>query len=323
MVDSSIPYSGANPLIYSASHPNDVNLTFREDYKDMVLITGMENSQLLGHFDEVDMRGASVAYIYDLEVMPFDQLQEKYGNTPHKILEHNARQLVLESWEAGTLIDKHDAMFSATDPKSNYVRSFGYGIAQKMDEVLGASFFGTVATGRHGGGTPIVWGADKAKCKIIAHNSQSMTLGKILTAKRWLDNKKVPKWGRKIALSSDEVAMLFNTSGDKLSRDYVEGYVQKTGKLPVMYGFEFVECEDLPYDNAGAPKYRRCVAWQELGMKRSAGNLSDIRVDVLPDKRYATQIYGEVIIAARRAKEEYVVEIQCMVPSEEDLKRIV
>ena len=103
----------------------------------------------------------------------------------------------------------------------------------------------------------------------------------------------------------------FNLTGETIvtSRDFAGNGVNTTGKLPNLYGMNFVITEYLPTDASG---YRRCPVWVTSGMgqaiwKDISGRLRS-RGDLFDDPSYAE---ASMQVGFTRLEEAKCVEIKC------------
>ena len=98
------------------------------------------------------------------------------------------------------------------------------------------------------------------------------------------------------------------------SVDYNTQKVLVSGGVEGFYGFRFIRLEDAA-DGTLLPKSgstRSCFAWAKSGVLLGLGQDITAKIDPLPNKNYAAQVYASMDIGATRMQEEKVVQIDCV-----------
>ena len=212
------------------------------------------------------------------------------------------RMVTLADYEYADLIDDQDKIRMLIDPTSTYAKAAAAAIGRKMDDVIIAALGGTAKTGSAGSTSTSLPSAQK-----IAHGSGGLTVAKLVSAKKILDEGNVdPSIKRYIVVSPEQMEDLLNIT-TVTSSDYnsVKALVQ--GDIDTFVGFKFITSNRLTDDGTS----RLCYAWAEDGMKLAMGKEPTASIDVRPDKSYATQVYYCASFGATRMEEAKVVEIAC------------
>ena len=118
----------------------------------------------------------------------------------------------------------------------------------------------------------------------IVHGSVGLTDAKMRRAQAIFDARAVPMGKRKMAISARAKEDLLGDARFS-SRDYVESYVIRTGKLPPIYGFDIEIIEER--DEGGLPlasTTRTNFAWDADAIGLAVGLETGVKVDWIPEK---------------------------------------
>jgi hypothetical protein len=241
----------------------------------------------------------------------FDQLAEtaavqKVGrntDTPLVKSDHRRRRVTMYDYEWADLIDKEDQLKMLIDPTSAYVQNAAWALGRSMDDLIIAAFDGTAYTGKAGGTSTTFTSGN-----IIAVGGAGLTIAKLIAAKELLDAADVdPQEERYIAVTAKQVSDLLNTTEVK-SADYNTVRALVAGQVDTFLGFKFILCNRLALDGSSD---RKCPVWAKSGMLLAVAKEVSSRIDVRPDKSYATQVYASMGIGATRMQEEKCVIVTC------------
>ena len=95
------------------------------------------------------------------------------------------------------------------DPTSSYARAAAAAMGRAMDDTIITALGGTAKTGKAGATSTALPAASK-----IAHGSAGLTVAKLVTAKKKLDEGSVdPSIPRYIVVSPEQIEDLLNTTG--------------------------------------------------------------------------------------------------------------
>lgn len=241
----------------------------------------------------------------------FDQLAEtaavqkvaRNSDTPLVKSDHRRRRVTMYDYEWADLIDKEDQLKMLIDPTSYYVRNAAAALGRAIDDLIISEFDGTAYTGKAGGTSTSFTSGN-----IIAVGASGMTIAKLLEAKEILDSADVdPMEERYVALTAGQVTDLLNTTEVK-SADYNTVRALASGQVDTFLGFKFILCNRLALDSSSD---RKCLAWAKSGMLLAVAREISSKIDVRPDKSYATQVYASMGIGATRMQEDKCVIITC------------
>lgn len=201
------------------------------------------------------------------------------------------------------LVDKEDKLSMLIDPTSGLMEAGAYAIGRKIDDMIISAFSGTAYTGKAGGTSTSFLAANQ-----IAVGAAGLTLAKLITAKELIDSSDVdPDEERFIAVSARQITNLLNTTEVK-SVDYNSVKALVEGKIDTFMGFKFVRTQRLSL----ATTTRTCLAWAKSGMLLAKRNEMNSKIDQIPTKHYASQLYASISCGATRMEEAKCVEIGCL-----------
>ena len=224
------------------------------------------------------------------------------ADTPILETPHSRRQVSLTTYEWADLIDDADKVRMLSDPTSSYARAAAAAIGRSMDDVVIAALGGTAKTGKEGATSTALPAASK-----IAHGSAGLTVAKLVTAKKKLDEGNVdPSIPRYIVVSPEQIEDLLNTTS-VTSSDFntVKALVQ--GDVDTFVGFKFITSNRLTTDGTSRLTY----AFAQDGLKLAIGKDVMAKIDERADKSYSTQVFYCSTFGATRMEEVKVVEIAC------------
>lgn len=241
----------------------------------------------------------------------FDQLAEtaavaktvRNSDTPLVKSDHRRRRVTMYDYEWADLIDKEDQLKMLIDPQSAYVQNAAWALGRSCDDLIIEAFDGTAYTGKAGGTSTVFTPGN-----IIAVGASGLTIAKLIEAKELLDAADVdPQEERYIAVTAKQVSDLLNTTEVK-SADYNTVRALVAGQVDTFLGFKFILCNRLALDGSSD---RKCPVWAKSGMLLAIAKDITSRIDVRPDKSYATQVYASMGIGATRMQEDKCVIITC------------
>ena len=226
----------------------------------------------------------------------------RHGDTPLVETPHSRRQVDLTTYEWADLIDDSDKVRMLIDPTSTYARAAAAAMGRAMDDSIITALEGTAKTGKEGGTSTTLPAAQK-----IAHGSAGLTIAKLVSAKKILDEGNVdPSIPRYIVVSPEQIEdLLNNTTVTSQNYNTVRSLVQ--GEVSTFVGFQFITSNRLNDDGTS----RLCFAFAQDGMKLAIGKDGTARIDERSDKSYSTQVFYCSVFGATRMEEEKVVQIAC------------
>jgi len=186
----------------------EITTAFSQQFSANVqLLSQQMGSVLRGGVDEESVVGEK-AFFDQVGAAAAVKRTSRHTDTPLVETPHSRRQVTMESYEWGDLIDDADKVRMLIDPTSTYARAAAAAIGRSMDDAIITAATGTSLTGKAGGTSTTMLSANQ-----IANGSADMTIAKLIEAKKILDDGSVdPSIPRHIAVGPDQIEALLNTT---------------------------------------------------------------------------------------------------------------
>jgi len=227
----------------------------------------------------------------------------RHGQSPIVSTPHARRRVAGQDFEWGDIVDGQDRVRMLIDPTSAYLQSAMFALGRKIDDVIIQAASGTSFTGETGT-TPVVLPAGQK----IAVAATGLTVAKLRTAKRMLDEKEVdPEEPRYFACTAEQIDNLLGDT-NVTSSDFNTVKALVEGTVDSYMGFKFLRTERL----IKTANDRFCIAYAQSGLLLAVNK--DIQGQIAPraDKSFAMYAYACLTCGATRMEEEKVVEVACV-----------
>ena len=226
----------------------------------------------------------------------------RHASTPIMDTPHARRMVTMSDYEYADLVDDQDKIRMLISPESTFGKAAAAAIGRAMDDEIIDALGGTAKTGVSGGTSTALPSGQK-----IAHGSAGLTIAKLISAKKIMDQNSVdPSIERYIVVSPEQIEDLLNTTS-VTSADFNSVKALVNGTVDSFMGFKFITSNRLKDDGTS----RLCYAYAREGVVMALGKDVTAKIDPRPDKSYSTQIYYCSTFGASRMQEEMVVEIAC------------
>ena len=279
-----------------------VTTAFVNQYSANVQMLSQQMGSLLRDAVDTETVNGDKAFFEQVGSAAAQARTTRHGDTPLMDTPHARRMVTLTDYEYADLIDDQDKLRLLIDPTSTYARAAAAAIGRAMDDAIITALGGTAKTGTTGSTSTALPSAQK-----IVHGSAGLTLAKMISAKKILDEADTdPSIPRYMVVSPEQIEDLLNLS-TVTSADYntVKALVQ--GDIDTFMGFKFIRSNRLTDDGTS----RLCYAWAQEGCKLAIGKEPTAKIDERSDKSYATQVYYCSSFGATRMQETSVVQIAC------------
>lgn len=256
----------------------------------------------------------------------------RHGDTPIQDQAQSRRIGFMQDADWGELIDKLDKVKLLADPTSQTVANCIAALNRKKDKVIINAALGSAASGVNGAtAVPLPAGQQ------IANGGTGLTLAKLRTAKKTLDNAEqndeaffemmgqtmapdqpfghYANAGYVLACTADQIDNLLGDT-NITSADYNTVKALVSGSINTFMGFYFVRLPKTDKNgNNMLPKaatIRSCFAFSPRALKYGRGVESSARIAERADKKFSWQVYGQVSVGAVRKEDEGVVQIDAV-----------
>lgn len=221
------------------------------------------------------------------------------------------RAVDMLDYDFSQFVDSFDKLKMLIDPTSSIVQAQAAQMNRKVDDIIIASLFADMKTGKTGSGT-------SSLTQTVAINSwaygtgsgnSNLTISKLIEAAAVLDAQDVAMEERYIVMDPVNHSKLLATA-EATSSDFITSRSLETGQVDGLVGFKFIKSTRLPVDGSG---FRRCFAWHKSGMALAIAKEPTFDISQRKDKRgMPWQAYLSLSMAGTRLENEKVVEIKCL-----------
>ena len=212
---------------------------------------------------------------------------------------YERRKIVPRYFYKAPLVDNMDKVMLVKDPTNEIVQNNGGALARAKDQTICTAFFATAYSGKDGT-------TENAISHTIATGSVGLTMAKIRSAKKTLDQNEVPATDRYFAITAEEVEDLLVLT-EVTSTDYAQVKALVSGQPGTICGFNFIQTERLPISSTT----RKCAAYHKTGMVLGIWIDLKASIDIMPGLHFSAQIYAGQSYGATRLEEAKVVEVDC------------
>jgi len=219
--------------------------------------------------------------------------------TPQSDPNLSRRMGVMLDYNDAVQLDRSDELKIISNPKSSYTVAAAASIGRKYDDIIIAAATGTAYSGE-AGGTSNTFPTDQT----VAAASAGLTLAKVATAKRILDDNDVETEERYFIVSPQGLEDLLNVE-QATSADYNAVKALVRGEIDTWLGFKWIMSTRLTL----ASTTRSCLAFQKYGLCLGTAESAYVRTDERADLSYSWQIYYEISCGAVRLEEDRVVKV--------------
>jgi len=248
-----------------------------------------------------------------------------YDNTPH-----TRRRVISEDYYYSDLVDNEDKLRILINPESEYAMAARNALGRAIDDEIIVQALGNAYGSKDGSSAVALPNSQK----IAAHDgATAATLGQRLNVRTLRAVKKkfnANEAGEEelfMAISAEQLDDLLAET-EVTSSDFAAVKALVHGDVDTFMGFMFIRTERLNV-TAGTTTYnifngsvgagtdtlpagsRRCIAWQKMGILLATAKEVQGRVDEIPTKHHAKQVYACMAVGGTRMEEERVVEVIC------------
>ncbi len=185
-----------------------ITTAFVNQYSSNVQLLSQQMGSLLRNAVDVETVNGDKAFFEQVGSAAAEEKTTRNSDTPLMDTPHSRRMVTLADYEYADLIDSEDKIRMLIDPTSTYAKAAAAAIGRKMDDVVIAALGGTAKTGSAGSTSTALPAGQK-----IAHGSAGLTIAKLVSAKKILDQGSVdPSIKRYIVVSPEQMEDLLNST---------------------------------------------------------------------------------------------------------------
>jgi len=305
-----------------------IETAFVKQYSSNVFHLSQQKGSRLAGMVRKESQKSEAAFYDRIGSVTAQRKVGRHSDTTYQDTPHSRRRVTLEDFFYADLCDKEDKLRMIMDPKSEYAQAAMWALGRAMDDVIIEAALGAAYGGKEGGSTVNMANANKVSCFDGTTTTGVGLNVKVLRAvKKKFGQNEVEEGDLYFAVTSEQLDNLLGET-EVTSQDFASVKALVQGDVDTFMGFKFVRIERLKVTSA-ATTYnvtngivgsgtgtlpagaRRCFAWKRDGIMLSVAEDVKARIDELPGKHYAYQIYASMGIGATRMEEVKVVEVLC------------
>lgn len=302
-----------------------------KQYTSNVFHLSQQEGSRLRNFVRSESQKSEAAFYDRIGAVTAQKKVGRHSDTTYQDTPHSRRRVTLEDYFYSDLVDEEDKLRIIMSPESEYAKAGAMALGRAMDEVIIDAALGTASTGKEGAGSQAL-GASQ---QLAAFDGSTLTGNRLnvqtlRAVKKKFNANEVREGDLYFAITAEQLdGLLGETEVTSSDFNSVKALVQ--GDVDSFMGFKFIRTELLrssaaatTYDEtdgsvgAGAATLPagadRCFAWKKDGILLAIAKDIMGRIDEMPGKHYAHQVYAKMGLGAVRMEEAKVVEVLCLVP---------
>lgn len=293
-------------------------------------LSQQQGSRLRG-FVRSEGQKAEAAFYDRIGSVTAQKKTSRHADTTYSDTPHSRRRVTLEDYFYADLVDKEDKLRIIQSPESEYAKAAQWALGRAMDDVIIAAALGTAYGGKTGGTSIVLPNTQK----LVAHDGATasgtgLNVKTLRAVKKKFHENETGDGELHFIFSAEQLDDLLGET-EVTSADYNTIRALVAGDVNSFMGFMFHRIERLPTISANVAfgladgeiggaggntviasfTYRRCIAFQKEGVLLAISEDINGKIDRLPTKHYAVQIYACMGLGATRLEEEKVVEVIC------------
>lgn len=307
-----------------------------QQYSTIVnLLLQQKKSRFRGAVMESPQMGKSSSIVEQIGTLPLTRNAPRHSDTGFANVAHDKRWVSPNDYEGAELVDAQDLLRTLIDPTGPYAMAGVAAANRAFDDEVVNGFFNANFTGENGTTATATLasfgsGSQMVAATVGAAAATGLNVAKLRAAMRLL-------LAAEVDIESDELFvgitalqhdnMLNETQAINL--DYQSKPILEDGRIRRFMGFTFIQSERIPggagYNVAINPSIptgssdgqyttgsRFMVPfWAKSGVHLGVWGDVQTRIDELPGKRYATQVYVKATAGATRTQEKLCGIINC------------
>lgn len=271
------------------------------------LLSQQMESDFYAVVDVRDFFGEGAEAIKQYGTTAFVDLSDPVADTAFDTIDKDSRWCFPSDKKNVLPVTREDELRTIINPTNPLVMGQAAALARLYDATIMAAAIGTAKTGKYDALADTALPAEQ----IINSTATGVafSLAFVKQAKKKMDDANVPKMGRYIAVSPDQMSRLMDDP-EVTSADYNTVKALVSGEINTFLGFTWIMSTSVPVTG----NIESAVCWHRsglsLGLWSRDGQRVFTRITERSDKNYTTQVYSKLTLGATRTEEVKVVEIR-------------
>lgn len=292
-----------------AANQNKITAAYVTHFHDSFEITCQQKESRL--LKTVHNRGKITGNSFTINDMGSLEMRDRtrFGDTQWDLPDAGTRRVYLTDKDMAVPIDKMDIPKLLASVQGPYMNACLFAYQRKVDEVIyNALISGIDRVDEYNGAITKV---QLPNTQIITHGGTGITKDKILLAKSIFRANECDEQNGETIYMTYDAAMMATLLGDTTltSADFMSIKMLQEGQIGVKWcGVTWIPYEKLA--KSSDETYKKAVMYTGSSVHYGQGSALDVDISKRPDKNNTLQIYVDASMAAGRANEQKVVEIQ-------------
>jgi len=286
---------------------NQVTTATIQSYSNLVMpLLQQKGSVLMNRVNKRNFTGKNAKILEQIGKQVATERTTRHADTSYNDTPHAARWLAPRTWDVADLIDNEDKLKMLIEATPAYAESQVYAIGRKIDEIIVNAAIGTSYVGENGTSTEAF---DSAYT--VSAGGLGLTFDKVRNALRLLAKAQVDRSRDALVgcIASEQyydlLGMTEYTNSDYNGSKPVLG----EGGIVKWMGIDWVHVDDNILPKASTT--RDVIIMARSGMTCGIWDDISTKIEQLPTKRYATQVFTSFTANASRMENGRIIKIQC------------
>ena len=299
-----------------------ITTAFVQQYKAEVMHLSQQKGSKLQDKVRNESQNGKSAFYDRLGKAEAVEKTTRHSDTPQIDSEHSRRRVTLVDYVWADLIDKEDLRRLLMDPAGPYAQAAMWGMGRQKDRKIIAAANGSAYGGEDGSTEVVMPSTQKLHAVTSGPALGNANVQWLRRIKKIFDSNDVDESiTRYAAITSSQLESLLGET-EITSSDFNTIRALVMGDINTYMGFQFVRTEllDTQVDALSADTTtgvvgsgtsaigsRRCIFWAKDGLLLATADDIETRIEPMPTKNYATQVFVSMGIGATRMEEAKVV----------------
>lgn len=294
---------------------NEINKAFVQQFSsNIIMLAQQQGSRLSGAVMQKDING-KYAHFDRVGLLAAQEKTTRHAEVAYQDTPHSRRRVTIGDFYTVDLVDDEDEVRLLIDPKSAYAKTMANALGRKIDDlILEAATGNSTSVDSSDAGSNVALPSNQVVDEDFGTGSDTnLTLEKMIEAKRIIEGNDVdPSDEKTFVANADGIANLLNDT-TITSADYNSLKPLVNGEINRYLGANVVRTERLRGTADGTDTDPvQCLYLAKSGIGFAKGRDISVKMDKIPERHYATQVYASMTGGAVRVEEEKVVKIECV-----------
>ena len=303
-----------------------------DQFSSNVLHLAQQKGSRLRPFCRMESQSAESSFYDRIGARGTKRKEGRHSDVVYEDTPHSRRMLTMEDFYSSDLVDKEDKLRTIMDPENQYAKAIGMAMGRRIDEVIIEAALGNAFGGKKGTSSIALPDSQKVAAFVATETTGSLlNIATLRAVRKKAKQSEAMEDGEKwvFVYAAQQADDLLGTT-EVTSSDFNTVKALVNGESDTYMGFKFISTELLPFNEVAVTyndtngvvgtgggtiaigQGRRCMAFKPNSAVLCAlGKEVNGRVDELPSKHFANQVYGSLTMGSTRMEEVQLIEVIC------------